>query len=140
MNYFFYGTLLDPVVLARVLGRRVAPSCSQAAALQGYRAVYRRGAVYPVLVADDAAETAGRLVSGLSAADARRLAVFEGSSYGCVIVGVTLPGQGTLPARAFLPRAPRLASSRTWRLDEWQRRHRANFVGRLRTGAPAPRD
>jgi hypothetical protein len=140
MNYFFYGTLLDPAVLASVLGRVVAPACGQAAVLPGYRAVYRRGAVYPVLVVDHAAETAGRLVSGLSAADARRLAVFEGSGYGCVIVGVSLPGQGILQARAFLPRAPRLASGRTWRLDEWQRRHRAHFVGRLRTGAPAPRD
>jgi hypothetical protein len=139
MKYFFYGTLLDPKVLASVLGRRIPPAYCEAAVLPGHRTVCRRGATYPVLVADAAAMTAGRLVSRLSAADARRLAVFEGSGYGCVVVDVALAGRGSAAARAFLPRAAILASNRPWRLAEWRRRQRVRFIRRLQTGAPAPR-
>lgn len=139
MKYFFYGSLLDARVLAGVLGRRVAPACCEAAVLPGYRTVYRRGATYPVLVADAAAATTGRVVSRLSVADARRLATFEGSGYSCRWVTVALPGQGTVAARVFMPTAPILASNRPWRLAEWRRRHRARFVRCLQANAPAPR-
>lgn len=139
MNYFFYGTLLDPTVLVRVLGRRVSPAYGQPAVLPRYRAVYRRGATYPVLVADAEAETTGRIVWGISHAEAQRLGVFEGSGYRRVEVEVTLEGDSRSRALAFLPYCKTLASTRPWQLNEWRRKHRSRFVTCLQGSAPAPR-
>jgi gamma-glutamylcyclotransferase (GGCT)/AIG2-like uncharacterized protein YtfP len=80
MRIFVYGTLLDPLTLARRagtpgLGRRLAP-----ALLAGYRRTGLRLSRYPTLRRDPAHVTDGAVVD-IPAAALRRLAAYEGPRY-----------------------------------------------------------
>ena len=50
MDYFFYGTLMDPDVRALVLSPAMRDVAVEAAVLEGYRRVFMRGRVYPVVI------------------------------------------------------------------------------------------
>ncbi len=43
VEYFFYGTLMDGDVLARVVGQPVPPAPLEAAVVEGYRRLYVAG-------------------------------------------------------------------------------------------------
>ncbi len=81
MDYFFYGTLMDGDVLARVVGQPVPPARMEAAVVDGYRRLYVAGAWYPMLVPAPGGRVEGRLVSGIDAAQAARIANFESDAY-----------------------------------------------------------
>ena len=81
MRFFFYGTLLDPDVMALVIGRRLPPSGYVAATLPGYARRRAKGASYPIVLRDQRAEVHGAVVGGLSTRDVTRLAAFEGPRY-----------------------------------------------------------
>lgn len=137
-RYFFYGTLMDAAVRRRVLGREVAGRHIRPATLAGWRRVHRRGAGYPVLVADPDARVEGLLVAPLDAADAARLARFEGPDYRLAALPVTPLPETPLPesvptvvARVFLPLSPALATRRPWHFAAWSARQRAAFLARL---------
>ncbi|HHH36726.1 MAG TPA: gamma-glutamylcyclotransferase [Gammaproteobacteria bacterium] len=75
---FCYGTLLSPVVLARVAGRRFL---GRPARLPGYELRSVRGTPYPALRPCPGAVTEGVLYEGLRAAHLRRLDAYEGVLY-----------------------------------------------------------
>jgi hypothetical protein len=136
LRYFFYGTLMDTVVLDTVIGRRVPPSDRSGAVIAGFRRVYRAGAWYPILLPDPDGLVDGVLVSGLTPADAARLAAFEGNEYG-VAERPVIParGQGVL-AKVFLPAPGVPGSSREWTPGEWRRKHRGEYLRRTRVSSP----
>jgi gamma-glutamylcyclotransferase (GGCT)/AIG2-like uncharacterized protein YtfP len=139
LTYFFYGTLMDPEVLRTVIGRRIPPSNRRAALIGGYRRVYRAGACYPILIADTESGVKGILVTGLTAADAVRLAAFEGHEYDLAEVPVTLARGEMTRARVFFPTSCVPGTSREWTLREWRRRHRAGTRARRELRAHAAR-
>jgi gamma-glutamylcyclotransferase (GGCT)/AIG2-like uncharacterized protein YtfP len=82
---FVYGTLLDPAVCGRLLGR--APEACDAI-LAGYSQRAVRGKSYPAVIPDDACRVAGLLLCGLSEGDLAALDVYEGDEYARIEVSV----------------------------------------------------
>ncbi|SOV05352.1 uncharacterized protein UDID_07733 [Ustilago sp. UG-2017a] len=78
---FFYGTLVHPKILARVIGNNGSHLRVQNAVLNGARLYHVRGAEYPGLLRDAESGVKGTLVSGLTEADVRCLDAFEGDEY-----------------------------------------------------------
>jgi hypothetical protein len=132
MRFFFYGTLLDSDVMALVLGRRLPPTAFAPAILPGHARRRAKGSSYPTLKRDPAAQVAGVVVGGLSARDVAQLSAFEGPKYRIAPLRVVLR-RGTTTVSVFEPVEGRLLPSlQSWSLPLWQRRHKRNFVGRLR--------
>ncbi len=65
---FVYGSLMDPELVRRLLGRDVR---ALPARLKGYRKV--EGAEYPTAVRDEGAYIDGLVLEGLSEVDLRKL-------------------------------------------------------------------
>ncbi|OJJ48941.1 hypothetical protein ASPZODRAFT_164532 [Penicilliopsis zonata CBS 506.65] len=90
---FFYGTLMAPQILYRVIHGRPEPEpwqkallTFQPAILHGFQRHRVREADYPGIVPSDKSEESsacvlGTLVSGLTDGDVHRLDIFEGSEY-----------------------------------------------------------
>ncbi|KAH6638733.1 hypothetical protein C7974DRAFT_306053 [Boeremia exigua] len=99
---FFYGTLIAPPVLHRVIwGSPTPPTPTHAAllttrpaVLHGYQRRRVRGADYPAIVPAEGGEVRGVLVEGLSEGDVWRLDVFEGGEYVRRVVRVRVEGGG----------------------------------------------
>ncbi|KAL4894498.1 hypothetical protein BDV59DRAFT_175582 [Aspergillus ambiguus] len=86
---FFYGTLMAPQILHRVIHGSPNPQPWQRdlltfkpAVLHGYRRHRVCGADYPGIVREDTGSVLGTVVSGLTDGDVHRLDIFEGSEYG----------------------------------------------------------
>ncbi len=136
-RFFFYGTLMDRMVLAAVLGRSPPAAKARPASLDGYRRVFRAGATYPVLVPAPEEVVAGIVVEGLGQGDRRRLEAFEGRDYVLREMPVRVVRGGLATAWVFMPR-PRLPVSATpWTPAGWRRRYRRQFLQRMaHTGRP----
>ncbi|TKY90333.1 hypothetical protein EX895_000331 [Sporisorium graminicola] len=86
-SLFFYGTLVHPKILARVIGNDGAHLEVQNAVLDGARLFHVKGEEYPGLLrVESSASNAvnavkGTLVRGLTASDLRCLDAFEGDEY-----------------------------------------------------------
>ena len=92
MDYFFYGTLLDRDLLARVVGRRVPDARIESATLEGYRRLRMTGTPYPMLARESGGRVDGILVKGLGQTAARRLSNYEGHRYTIRFGRTTRPG------------------------------------------------
>jgi Gamma-glutamyl cyclotransferase, AIG2-like len=103
MRFFFYGTLIDPEILRSVLQRSVDPIRRRKAVLKGYRRVYRRGASYPIIIADTTAQVEGVVVSELTNRDIMLLTMYEGQEYEIRELPVSCSGTGLLRAKVFYP-------------------------------------
>ncbi|MEX2642814.1 MAG: gamma-glutamylcyclotransferase family protein [Acetobacterales bacterium] len=111
MDYFFYGTLMDPALLARLVG--AAAATVEPARLVGFRRVRLRGQPYPTVVPAEDGSVDGIVVGRIDAAGARRLAEYEGPSYSIRLFGVMLQDGRTRRVRVFV--APvGLASDGPW--------------------------
>lgn len=129
MDFFFYGTLMDPDVLAAVIGRRVLPARVKPATLAGRRRVGLKGTPYPVIVPGATTDTvAGIVVAGLTAADVQNLQRFEGTAYGIETVTVATD-DGALAASAFVPLKGVAATDTEWDFETWRRRHKRRDLG-----------
>lgn len=119
---------MDPQILTCVLRRRVDKRRLQPAELKGFRRVFRRGATYPVLVADEAGHVEGVLVGGLTRRDVELLSAFEGNDYRVAQQPVRVEEGGMVMARLFLPKHEALGSTTGWSYERWRRRHRNRFL------------
>jgi hypothetical protein len=137
MRFFFYGTLVDPEILQVVLQRSVDPIRRRKAVLRGYRRVYRRGASYPVLIADTTAQVQGIVVSALTTRDVALLTLYEGQEYEIREHPVTCASVGVVRVKAFFPRPECEVSSESWTPEEWDRRFRRAFITHVTCGRRA---
>ena len=130
MRYFFYGTLLDPDVRARILGTWIDRRALPRARLPGYRRVFIRHRHYPVVVPAAGETVEGLLAEGLDRHAVRRLAEFESDEYVDAERTVLVDGRATLRARVFV--AGRLAhpTDTPWAVEVWQRCHKGAFMRR----------
>lgn len=107
-NAFFYGTLMAPQVLGRVIGHPTVPAANSAltalpALLHHHRRHRVRQADYPAILPVSPAENhsvRGTFVAGLSDADIWRLDRFEGDEYKRVRVRVSVQERKGEPTRA----------------------------------------
>jgi len=131
-RFFFYGTLLDPDVMALVIGRRLPPSAFVPAILPGHARRRAKGATYPVVVRDVADQVSGVVVGGLTSCDVARLTVYEGPGYRIARLKVLVGGK-LATVSVFEPIVARLQPSTSpWNYALWKGRHKRPFVGRLR--------
>ncbi|MFO1119477.1 MAG: gamma-glutamylcyclotransferase family protein [Rhodospirillales bacterium] len=138
LRFFFYGTLMDPLILSAVLRRPVDARRLRPAMLAGFRRVLHRSATYPVLIADTTAEVDGILASGLTGRDARRLVAYEGSDYRLASLPVRVAAGGTVSAGVFLPVLGEVASTLLWDFGTWRRQYRKQFLRQIRRSRDAP--
>jgi hypothetical protein len=132
MRFFFYGTLLDPDVVALVLGRRLPPAAFVAASLPGHTRRRIKGGNYPIVVRDPRGEVPGAVVGGLSARDVARLSAYEGPRYRIAPLKVKMDGRLTTVS-VFEPIENRFQPvGGSWDLGEWQRQHKRAFIARVR--------
>lgn len=136
-RFFFYGTLLDPDVVAFVLGRRLPPASFAPGLLPGHKRRRAEGKSYPIVVRAPNSDVAGAVVGGLSTQDVERLAAYEGPGYRIVTVGVKGAGRYGMVSM-FVPLISHLQpTGEAWDLALWQRRHKRAFIGRLRDALSA---
>lgn len=132
MNLFFFGTLMDPEVRAIVMGRDVHPEQVEAAVAQGFRRVFVAGRHYPMLLKHNSGWVDGTLVKGLDAERIHRLQVYEGWEYTLQPIQVRTASGGMVMAHVFLCPPHIAPDRRSWRLEEWQRRHKRSFLPKAR--------
>ncbi len=132
MQFFFYGTLMDPDVLRAVLGP-AAVAFVEPAVLRGWRRVGLVGATYPVAVrAGRASQVDGVLAWGIDARGRERLIAYEGDSYFMMRLPIEVRGK-TVRAFVFVPRIDRpIRVSGPWDFAEWQRVHKRRWIAGLR--------
>lgn len=145
MQYFFYGTLCDPDIRQLVLGYRPSPRQLRPALLTGFRRKQVRGRSYPILVPSPGSRVQGELFSPARAADALRLAAYEGPEYLTRALPVRPFGAaGVCRALVFLPardvegEQALMPSYNDWRFDDWLRRHKTTFLLSLQNQGPLP--
>ncbi|MGW8377418.1 gamma-glutamylcyclotransferase family protein [Streptomyces sp. ODS28] len=117
---FVYGTLRFAPVLTALLGR--VPDSTPAEA-PGWRAAALRGRPYPGLVPAEPGLVRGRVLTGLSGDEWRRLDDFEGPEY--VVQELALKGGGTALAYVW---AMGDVLPQDWDPDEFEARHMHLYV------------
>jgi gamma-glutamylcyclotransferase (GGCT)/AIG2-like uncharacterized protein YtfP len=130
-NFFFYGTLMDPAVLARVVGMNVTAARLRPAILEGYRRVCVSGQHYPSLVAAPGRQVAGRLFRGAGPEVQRRIAWYEDRDYDLRGVEVTGPAGIRSRALVYVAGPAMRLSDEDWEFEAWHRLHRRAFLTRL---------
>lgn len=130
-GFFFYGTLCDAAVRARVLGPAAASLELVPAIVRDWRAVYARGRAYPVLVPGRGDAAPGVLAHGLDRDGVRRLVAYEGAGYRLARLTVTLADGSRVAAAVFLPRRALRPGVRRFELAQWQHAQRARYLKRV---------
>ena len=128
VNFFFYGTLLDPEVRAVVLGEGTRPRSIAPAAIIGFRRAPVIGRTYPMLVLDAGARVDGSLVSCVDLNAACRTSFFEGDDYFPELTEIMVGKAGTAHAWVYMPRGSVRAAPGTWSFDAWRQRYLAVYL------------
>ena len=132
MRFFFYGTLLDPDVMATVIRRRLPPSAYVPAMLPGYARRRVKGGSYPIVLRDRRSVVHGAVVAGLSPRDVACLAACEGPGYRIGSRSVQVAAR-PLRAHVFEPVVERFEpTAGRWDLVAWQRTSKKKFLERVR--------
>ena len=140
MRFFFYGTLRDRDLLSLVLGRPVARDGLRPAVLRDWRRHPARGKTYPILRRERGAETDGDILDGVTAAEQRRLAIYEGEGYRLTRAFVAIGGAASpVGVLMFAPsgKAP-AALDGSWSLEDWRARHKARALEVVRENTDGP--
>jgi hypothetical protein len=124
---FVYGTLRDPELLPRVLGRTLPPGTVPAAAAPGFQAVRYPGRAYPALVRMPGTAAPGLLLLALSAFERDLLDAYEGEEYRRTAIPVMVEGE-LHEADAYLPAVTVPASGEPWSLKRWQTEHKPGAI------------
>ena len=123
---FFYGSLRDPELLRRVLGREAAPA-TEPAVLDGHALRRVAGEAFPCLVPDPDAQVSGAVLREATDDEVARIRFFEDEEEYALRetpVRVAASGHGnaapeeTLPALVCFPVGPTTAAG-PWSFDDW---------------------
>lgn len=129
MRWFFFGSLIDPDVLAVVLDRPATAYTRRPGTLYGYRRVCVIEESYPALIHDPDGRVDGLLVEPLNAEDERRVCFFEGEEFQPRIRPIELHDGERLEARVFLTAGlSDCLHDQPWDFRLWQTRHKTRFL------------
>jgi ADP-ribose pyrophosphatase len=117
VSVFVYGTLLDDVLRARLLGRDVVANPS---VLHGFEVREQREAPLPAIVRDEGKSAYGLLLDDLTVAEIGRLHAYEVPfDYKPVTTDVYVAGTHVV-TQVYLPGLSVSVSDRVWSLERWQ--------------------
>ena len=102
MRFFFYGTLLDPELRARVLGGDARAVALKPAILRGWERYFEAGVPWPMIRRREGAAVEGALASDISEAAGRLLDAYEGGLYRREKVFIECAGE-RLAALVYIP-------------------------------------
>lgn len=125
MKLFFFGTLMDPIVVSMVTGLPYNEIVLEPAFIRNFRRKYAKGASFPVLVPtnEDVPLVEGRLFETDSEEILARLDAYEGNLYHPEMLTVLLPTGEPVQARVYLANWDRLsASDEDWTYEKWHNR------------------
>jgi hypothetical protein len=129
MRWFFFGSLLDPDVLAVVLDRPATAYTRRYGTLYGYRRVRVIEESYPALIHDPDGRVDGLLVEPLGAEDERRVCFFEGEEFQPRSCPIELHDGEWRDARVFLTAGlSDCLHDQPWDFHIWRIRHKARFL------------
>lgn len=128
MRFFFFGTLMDPDVMAAVIGHAPDHHVRAPARLVGYRRVQVAGETAPMLAAASGTALDGLLVEGLRAPELDRILFFESVEYQPREVSVTTDAGTEVAARVFLSGDRADPRADPWVFSEWQIQHKAQSL------------
>ncbi len=135
MRFFFYGTLMDEALLARVLRRRVSARSLCRATLYGYRRTGVKERLYPMVLPSPGGKVRGCALDRANARDCRLLSAYEGEEYRLARAQVSLAGGAKRRVLLFVPKAAALiATNRPWSFARWRAKARVRALPRI----PAP--
>ncbi len=121
MQWFFYGTLLDPDIRRLVFPHAHDAVALEPALLPGFRRVRCQGALYPVLAPAGGQRVPGLVCRGLDERAVLRMAHFEGTQYQPRSFTVTLASGAKEAAWLFMPRHGGFATREAWTYERWHR-------------------
>jgi hypothetical protein len=135
-TFFFYGTLMSPAVLSRVLFGSSTPSALSTthrpladplpALLPDFQRSRVRHADYPAIVPKPSLENAcvrGAVVTGLTQGDTWRLDIFEGHEYQRRTVKVQILGEGDVVEEIEAQTYVWIAGESRLEAEEWDFEH-----------------
>lgn len=128
VTFFFYGTLMDAAITARVTGMAVSAAHLRPATLDGYKRVRVAERHYPALVPSPEGRVEGRLLRNVPPEAQRRLAIYEDDTYEPKWVRVKAVGGIKVQALAFVAGPKMLVTDEDWDFDAWCRKHRRPFL------------
>lgn len=131
VSYFFYGTLMDPAVAARVVAAPVTAARLRPAVLEGYRRVRVADQHYPTIYEARGYRIEGRLFRNASLDAQHRIAWYEDRDYQLREVEVTGPGGLKTSAWSFVAGPRMKLTEDDWDFAAWCRQHRRPFLARL---------
>jgi hypothetical protein len=121
VRYFFYGTLMDRVLLAHVLQRPVGSRELKPAKVRGWRLNAVRCESYPIVFRQRRALLSGVVLERSTGAERGRLSAYEGDGYTLVRAVAKMRDGGRKPVWLFAPK-PRVyqPANRPWSLAAWR--------------------
>ncbi len=130
-SYFFYGTLMDAAVLARVTGLNLTSARLRPAILEGYRRLRVADQHYPTIVPAAGRRVEGRLFRGAGPEVQRRISWYEDKDYEARMETVIGPAGIRTRALAFVAGPAMRLTEEDWDFEAWCRHHRRPFLMRL---------
>lgn len=130
MDFFFFGSLMDPDVVDLVFGRPVSASDRQAATAEGFRRVLLAGEGYPVMIPRAGGQVDGILIRGITPAEKERLVWFEDGEYDIAEIALVLGDGRRRQALTCLRRPETAIQEGEWSLARWQHEDKAAFLAR----------
>jgi len=128
MQWFFYGTLLDPDIRRWVMPHVADALRFRPARLSGYRRVRAKNAHYPVLDKCATACVDGLIAEGLDERAVLRSAHFEGHEYEPRRILVATAGRRREAAYVFMPRHGGFATKEPWDFYRWERQRKRRIM------------
>jgi hypothetical protein len=126
---FFFGTLMDEEILARILDRPLEKADLEPAVLGGYRREAARGCNYPLLVPSDGESVPGRLFRGATRRDIARINHYESGEYGAELHKVQGRDGRWRSAWVYIGLDDTFtASGQPWDLQSWSAAHKSSFL------------
>lgn len=129
-SFFVYGTLMDPDVLANVIGRRATPDELAPATLAGWQRRGVRAADFPMVLPSPGDSVEGLLAGPFGEDEAVRLVHFEHGYYGLKQVEVQTAA-GAVPCWLFAPLPGALEPGGPWDLQSWHAQGKSRFLARV---------
>ena len=127
-TYFFYGTLMDNLVLNKVIGRYAKDIQKRPGVLKGFKRLGVKGANYPAIINSKGDQVEGEVVYGITDEAVLRLDEFEDDEYQRKNVVVFLRDGRKIQAATYVAGSNMLLGKDEWNFAMWQLNHRKEFM------------